>query len=146
MSPLIPVNFDNVTVCVTFSLCSPHPGTSIISRFSETALICEEYWHPVTNLPVLMLASKVESHCTLLRSENWALGRSSGSLTIIMEFIPNNLVGELNFSSKTSVNFQHFSCTYVIATRQQDEKTVLQCGCHRERPCSCLLVHSPVSW
>ena len=79
----------------------------------------------------MMLASKVESHCTVLRSENWALGRSSGYDTIIMEFSPNNLVGEVTFSSNTEVNLQHFSsCTYVIATRQQDEKTVLQWGCH----------------
>ena len=78
----------------------------------------------------MMLASKVESHCTVLRRENWALGRSSGSHIIIMEFIPNNLVGEVNFSSTPEVNFQRFSCTHVIATRQQDGKTVFQCGCH----------------
>ena len=64
----------------------------------------------------------------MLRSENWALGRSSGSHTIILEFIPNNLVGEENFSSTTEVNFQRFSCTHVIATRHQEEKTVLQWG------------------
>ena len=116
-------------VCVTFSLTSPHPSTSIISWFSETALICEGYWPPMTNPPVLMLASKVESHCTVLRSENWALGRSSGSHTIIMEFIRNNLVGQVNFSSTTEVNFQRFGCTRVIATRQQDETTVLQWSC-----------------
>ena len=77
-----------------------------------------------------MLASKVESHCTVLRSKNWVLGRSSGSLNIIMEVIPNNLVVEVNFSSKTELNFQQFSCAHVIVTRYQDEKTVLQCGCH----------------
>ena len=81
-------------------------------------------------MPVMMLASKVESHCTVLCSENWALGRSPGSDTIIMEFSPNNLVGEVTFSSTTEVNLQHFSCTHVIATKQQDEKTVLQWGCH----------------
>ena len=78
----------------------------------------------------MMIASKVESHYTVLRSENWALGRYSGSHTLSMEFISNNLVGEVNFSSTTEVKFQHFSCTHVIATRQQDEKTVLQWGCH----------------
>ena len=65
-----------------------------------------------------------------LRSENWTLGRSYGSHIIIMEFIPNNNVGEVNFSSTTEVNFQRFSCTLVIATRQQNEKTVSQYGYH----------------
>ena len=107
---------------------SPHHSTSIISRFSETALICEEYWPPVAKLPVLMLASKVESQCTVLRSETWVLGRSSGSDNIIMESIPNNLVGQVNFSSTTDVNFQRFSCAHVIATRQQYKKKVLHWG------------------
>ena len=53
----------------------------------------------MTILPVLMLANNVESHCTVLHSENWALGMSSGSPNIIMESIPNNLVGQVNFSN-----------------------------------------------
>ena len=48
----------------------------------------------------MMLASKVELHCTVLRGENWAVARSSGSHTITMEIIPNSLVGEVNISSK----------------------------------------------
>ena len=146
MSPIVPVNFDNVTLCVTFSMSSPHHSTSSISWFRETALICEEYWHPVTNLPVLMLASKVESQCTVLRSENWAMDRSSGSHTITMEFIPNDLVCEVNFSGTTQVNFQRFSCTHVIVTRQQYEHTVLMWGTTLPLSpgvLSCLLVTCP---
>ena len=110
---------------------SPHHSTSIISWFSETALICEEFWPPMTTLPVVMLTNKVELHCTVLRSENCAvLGRSSGSYNIIMESIPNNLVRKVNFSSTTDVNFLRFSCTHVIATRQQFKKTVLHRGYH----------------
>ena len=124
-APIEPLNFDYVTVCVTFSMESPHHSTSITSWFSETAIICEEYWPPVTTLPVLMLTNKVASHCTVLRSENWVLDRSAGSHNIIMDSIPNNLVGKVNFSSTTDINFQRFSCIHVIVTRQQFKKTVL---------------------
>ena len=88
-----------------------------------------EYWPPVTMLSVLMFASKVDSHFTVLRSENWASGRSSGSHTIIIESIPHSLFGHMNFSSTTEVNFQSFSCTHVIATRHKNKKTVLSWGC-----------------
>ena len=81
-------------------------------------------------LPVLMLTNKVASHCMVLRSENWVLDRSSGSHNIIMESIPNNLVGQVNFSSTTDINFKRFSCTHVIVTRQQYKKTVLNRGYH----------------
>ena len=73
----------------------------------------------MTTLPVVMLTNNVESHCTVLRSENWALGRSFGSHNIIMESISNNLVGLMNFSSTIDVNFQGFSWTHAIATIQQ---------------------------
>ena len=126
----VPVNFDNVTVCITFSLASPHPSTSIVSWHSEPALICEEYSPPVTKLPVMMLTSKVQSLYTVLRSENWASGRLSGSHNIIMESVPISLVGQVNISSPAKVNFQGSSCTHSIPTRQQDEKTVLHRGCH----------------
>ena len=56
-------------------------------------------------MPVLVLTNKDDSHCTVLHSENWVLGRSSGSHNIIMESAPNNLVGQVNFSSTTDVNF-----------------------------------------
>ena len=69
----------------------------------------------MAKLPVLMLASKVVSHCTVLHSENWALDRSSGSRAIIMEFIPNNLVGKVNFTSTAEVNFQRTSCSLTFA-------------------------------
>ena len=70
----------------------------------------------------MMQASKVESHCTVLRSDNWALGRSSGSHIITMKFIPNNLVRQVTFSSTTDVTFPRFSCTHVITTKQQYKK------------------------
>ena len=88
-----------------------------------------EYWPPVTKVPVLMFVSKVDSHSIVVRSENWASGRSSGSRTIIIELIPHSLVGQVNFGSTAEVNFQHPSCTHVIATRQQDNETVLFWGC-----------------
>ena len=49
--------------------------------------------------------------------------------TIIMKFIPNYLVGQVNFSSKRAVNVQRLSSTHVITTRQQYKKTVLDWGC-----------------
>ena len=64
----------------------------------------------------------------MLRGENWALSRSSGSHTIIMEFIPNTLVGQVNFSSTTEDNCQRYSCTHVITTRQQYKKNGLPLG------------------
>ena len=79
----------------------------------------------MTNLPIVMLASKVESPYTLMRSENCPLGRSPGSRTIIMEFIPNILVWQVNLSSTAEVYFQGSSCTYAIAKIQQYMKTVL---------------------
>ena len=65
----------------------------------------------------------------MLRSENWASDRSSGSRSIIVELIPHSLVGQVNFSSTAEVNFQRLSCTHVIAKRQQDKKMVLSSGC-----------------
>ena len=59
---------------------------------SITVIICVEYRPPVTPLPVLVLTCKVQSCCTVLRSENKACGRSSDSHTILMESIPNSLV------------------------------------------------------
>ena len=142
MSPIVPANVDNVTVCVTFSLGSPHPNTSINSLLRESALICEEYWPPVMmNLPVLMLGSKVESHCTVLRSDNCALGRSSGSHTITMEFIPNSLVVQVNFSSTPEGNFHRLSCTDYDETTIQEK--VLHWGYH---PGTALTLYCPVSW
>ena len=79
---------------------------------------------------MLMLASKVASHCTVLRSENWAFGRLSRSHTITMAFIPNNLVGQVNVSCTTEVNCQRFSCTHVVTAEQQYKKTVSHWGCH----------------
>ena len=75
-----------------------------------------------------MFVSKVDSHCIMLRSEYLASGRSSGSRTILIESIAHGLVGQVNFSSTAEVNFQRPSCTHVIATRQQDNKTVLSWG------------------
>ena len=68
----------------------------------------------------------VASHCTVLRSENWALGRSSDSHNIIMESIPNNLVGQVNFCSTTEVNFQRFSCTRGIPYSCDCYETTIQ--------------------
>ena len=78
----------------------------------------------------MLHANKVESYCMVLRSENLALGRSSGSRVIIMEFMPNNLAGQVNFSSTAEVNFQPSSCTHMIAMRLQYKKTVLHWGYH----------------
>ena len=75
-----------------------------------------------------MFASKVDSHCTVFLSENWASGRSSGSRTIIIESIPHSLVGQVNFRSTAKVNFQRPICIHVIATRHKDKKTVLSWG------------------
>ena len=84
----------------------------------------------MTNVPVLMFGSKVDSHCTVFLSENLASGRSSGSRTIIIASIPHGLVGQVNFRSTAEVNFQRPSCrpTHVIATRHKDKKTVLSWG------------------
>ena len=143
-APIAPVNFDNVTVCVSFSLTSPHPSRSITSWVSRNVVISEEYWPPVTKVPVLMFASKVDLHCTVFLSQNLASGSSSGSRTIIIESIPHSLVGQVNFSSTAEVNFQRPSCTHVIATRHKDKKTVLYWGCHPRTAWSCLLVNYPV--
>ena len=85
----------------------------------------------MTKLPVLILTSKVQSLYTELRSENWTSGRSSGCETIVMESIPNRLVGQVDIGSPAEVNFQGSSSAHSIPTRQQDEKTVLHWGCQR---------------
>ena len=82
------------------------------------------------NLPIVMLSSNVESHSTVMRSENCPHGRSFGSHATIMEFIPNSLVGQVNLSSPAEVNVQGSNCTNVIAERQQDKKKVLSWGFH----------------
>ena len=99
-----------------------------------------------------MLASKVETPYTVMRIENCPSDRSSDSRNIIMEFIPNSLVGQVNLSSPAEVNFQSSSCTHVIAERQQYKKSVLSCSCHpgtvlSMSPCvfSSLLITSPQS-
>ena len=81
-------------------------------------------------MPVMMFESKAGSHCIVLRSENWVSGRLSGSRTIIIQYLPGSLVGQVNFSSTAEVNFQRPTSTRVISTRQQDTKTVLLCCCH----------------
>ena len=53
----------------------------------------------------MMLMGKVQSLYTVLRSENRAPGRSSGSHTIFMESISNSLVGQMNSGSTAEVNF-----------------------------------------
>ena len=94
---------------------------------------------PETKVPVLMFASKVDSHCTVFLGENLASGRSSGSRTIIIESIPHSLVGQVNFSSTAEVNFQRPSCTHVIATRHKTIKRSCLGVVTRERL-------DPVSW
>ena len=123
-----PHRTDNVTGCVSFSLTSPHPSRSTISWVSGDVVIFEEYWLPVTKMPVLVFGSKVDSHGTVFLSENLASGSSSGSRTIITESIPHSLVEQVNFRSTAEVNFQRPSCTHVIATRHKDKKTVLSWG------------------
>ena len=61
---------------------------------------------------------QVEPYCTVLRSENIASDRSSGSHAITMESIHNSLAGQVNCSSTAKVNFQCSSCTQSIATRK----------------------------
>ena len=73
----------------------------------------------MTNLPIVMLASKVESHYTVMRSQNCPSGPSYGARTITMEFIPNSLVGQVNLINTVEVNSQGSSCAHVIAERQQ---------------------------
>ena len=84
----------------------------------------------MAKLPVVMLASKVESDFMVLRSVNWALDRTPDSRAIIMEFILNNLVGHVDFSGTVEVNFQRSSCTHMIAMRLQYKRTILYWGCH----------------
>ena len=77
-----------------------------------------------------MLTSNIQLLYTVLRSDNRASGRSSGSHSIIMESISSSLIGQVNSGSTAEVNFQGSSSTHSIPTRQQDEKTVLPWGCH----------------
>ena len=95
---------------------------------------------------MLMLASKVASHCTVLRSENWAFGRLSRSHTITMTFIPNNLVGQVNVSCTTEVNFQRLAVLMWLQRNNNTRKLSRIGVVMRERPCPCLLVHYTVSW
>ena len=56
-------------------------------------------------------------------------GRSSGSRTIIMEFIHNSLVEQVNLSSRQKKSISKVrDVHHVIPERHQYKKTILSCG------------------